>query len=648
MKKRIGGLIILVLALLTETSFGQLDNILSPSRLPYLKHSKLIQVSSYDTTGGNNDRMNIPAGETATIFNEQGPGVITRIWFTIDSRDPYFLRRILLRIYWDGEQEPSVEVPVGDFFGSGFEYTHYVSQFLGMTSGGYICYFPMPFNKSARMEVVNGTGQEILAFYYNIAYQKMNEPLSADAAYFHAQWKRDIKTGEKDNYVVFGAAGEGHFVGLSMSMQSYAGDLYFLEGDEMVYVDGEKFPSVYGTGTEDYFNSGWYYSQGVYYAPYNGLLVKDEINGRIATYRYNVGDAIPFTKSILFTIEHGPSNTEIGDYSSTAYWYQKEPHRKFPAMLPASLRIPLRAIVPPNLIAGKSLKLNGAKSEAQNMDQYGPEWFGYGQLKADAKNPGDEFSITIPTGFEKAYNISLYLTKGPGYGAFEFYHAGKKYGEINCDSTELLPNAVASLENIPNGKDNIKIDVRLKDGAQGSSLGIVAVKLTPVRNFIPEWALIGPFPNARKNDIERYGIDNIFPPEKEIDFTRTYEGANGQTAKWDSIKTPKSGYVSLTKYFDPYELIISYAFTYIYSPEEQTVPLFISSDDGSKVFLNDKELYRFLDVRIAAPDNDKIDLHLKKGWNKLLLKIENNLGGYGFYARIVDIKDNLKLSLDKK
>ncbi|MBN2366833.1 MAG: DUF2961 domain-containing protein, partial [Calditrichaeota bacterium] len=119
---------------------SEIENLLDPSRLPYLKNSRFYQISSYDTTGGNNDRINLLDGQKATIAQMEGPGVITRIWITIDSRDPYFLRRIVLRMYWDDEKNPSVEVPVGDFFGTGFRYKHYLSQFLGMSSGGYYCY----------------------------------------------------------------------------------------------------------------------------------------------------------------------------------------------------------------------------------------------------------------------------------------------------------------------------------------------------------------------------------------------------------------------------------------------------------------------------------------------------------------------------
>ncbi len=341
-------LVVACFLLMAVPLFGQtaMENILSPARLPYLKQSKLIQISSHDTTGGNSDFIAIPDGATATLASVEGPGVIVNFWVTIASSDEFFLRRILLRMYWDGENSPSVEVPIGDFFGTGFQYKHYITPYIGMSSGGYYCYLPMPFNKSARIEVVNQTGQEIASFYYHIDYQQLTEPLASDVAYFHACWHRDVRTTSRANYTVLEAEGEGHVVGMNLNMQSYDNDIQFLEGDEMVYVDGEKAPSIYGTGTEDYFNSGWYFNKGEFAAPYHGLILKDDSLHRVVAYRFHVLDAIPFKKSVRFTIEHGESNAEAADYSSTAYWYQKEPHKPFAAMPPAGLRIPLRVVVP--------------------------------------------------------------------------------------------------------------------------------------------------------------------------------------------------------------------------------------------------------------------------------------------------------------
>jgi hypothetical protein len=160
--------------------------------------------------------------------------------------------------------------------------------------------------------------------------------------------------------------------------------------------------------------------------------------------------------------------------------------------------------------------------------------------------------------------------------------------------------------------------------------------------------MIGPFPNPRDSDILRYGLDTVYPPEKELKLNKTYTGVEGQTVSWTREKTPDSGYMSLWQKYTPYEMVIAYALTWVYSPKSCTVPLLLGSDDGVKVFCNGREIHRFLDVRIAVPDQDRIELNLKKGWNSLLLKLENNFGGYAFYARLLDRDRSLTVSADRK
>lgn len=642
--------LLLISILLAQYS---LDNLISPSQLPYLKNSVFKQISSYDTTGGNNDRINLLPGQKATLAYIQGPGVITRIWVTIDSRDPYFLRRIVLRMFWDDEVSPSVEVPVGDFFGTGFQYKHYFSQFVGMTSGGYFSYFPMPFQKSARIEVENETGQEVYAFYYHIDYQKLLQPLEPEIAYFHAFWKRDIRTVPGQNYVILEAEGTGHFVGVNMSMQGYNRNLWFLEGDEMVYVDDEESPSMYGTGTEDYFTSGWYFNRGEFYSPYHGLIIKNDSLARIAAYRFQVGDAIPFKKSLKFTIEHGHANTEIADYSSTAYWYQKEPHRAFSPLLKASLRIPLRVAVPSGVMEGESLIPVGKNItyQIEDMSDFGPDWSGFQQLKIIPVGKGSDFTLTIPQAEEERFNVHLYFTKGPTYGDWEIYHNNQKIGELAGYAKETIPGGKVVLSDLQifNQKLELKFIAAAKHSKSSSyQLGIDALLLEPVRKYIPEWYIIGPFPNQRESEEERLGLDTVYPPEQEIDFNKTYLGADSQRVKWQLYKTPANGRFQLWDKVDPYELVVVYALTFIYSPVDQTLPLLLGSDDGVKVILNDQTIHRKLLVRISEPDQDTVPLPLKKGWNKLLLKIENNFGGYAFFARIKDLNNTLIFSPGKK
>ena len=180
--------------------------------------------------------------------------------------------------------------------------------------------------------------------------------------------------------------------------------------------------------------------------------------------------------------------------------------------------------------------------------------------------------------------------------------------------------------------------------SSGMAIGIDGFKLEPVREYIPEWMMIGPFPNPRASDSLRYGLDTVYPPENEIDLKRSYPGVDGQQVGWQKIRTPLNGYVTLFDKVRPYELVVTYALTYVYSPVEQEVSLLIGSDDGCKVFLNDREIFKFPGVRVAEPDQDEMSLFLHKGRNKILLKIENNFGGYAFYARLRDVTGKLRVN----
>ena len=629
---------------------SSLDNILSPSRLPYLKQSRLIQISSHDTTGGNNDFIAVPAGAVARLADIQGPGMVTMIWVTIASPDKYFLRRILLRMYWDGEQSPSVEVPIGDFFGTGLQYKHYVTPFVGMSSGGYYSYFPMPFASGARIEIVNETGEEINSFYYHIDYQKLTAPPDPSVARFHASWHREIRTSPDRYYTILEAEGEGHLVGVNLSMQSYDGGLSFLEGDEMIYVDGEKEPSIKGTGTEDYFNSGWYFNQGEFAAPYHGLIIKDDSLGRIAAYRFHVLDVIPFTKSIRALIEHGDRNTEVADYSSTAYWYQKEPHRPFETMMAAPLRIPLRVQVPNGALEAETLtpRETTLPFAVEDMSAFGPDWSGLKQLRVTGKKEGDTFTVSLPAA-EDRYDVDLYFTKGPAYGDVNVLLGGRGLGGFKAYDKTVVPGGKMTLPDIPAGGKEIRLQLAIagKDPrSTGYAVGLDAFTMRPHREYVPAWSLMGPFPNRRDPSLKRLGLDSVYAPEREIDLAKTYTGVGGQKVGWQIVKTPKSGRVDLYM-FDPYEMVVAYAFTYVWSPADQTLPLLLGSDDGVKVFLNGNEIHRVLTIRVAEPDQDNVPLHMKKGWNRLLLKIENNFGGFNFYARVLDPEKSLKFNAAK-
>ncbi len=629
-----------------------IQQLMSPAALPYLKNSKLIQVSSFDSSGGNNDRISVAPGKKATIFNAEGPGMIVRMWFTIDSRDPYFLRRIVIRIYWDDEPKPSVEAPIGDFFGCGIKYIPYMSQFLGMTSGGYLCYFPMPFERKARIEITNETKQEIFGFFYQIDYQKFEGALESDVAYFHAQWNRSIRTNYDSNFVIMKAEGKGHLVGVNLNIQSYDGGLGFLEGDDMIYVDGEKRPSIHGTGTEDFFSGGWYFNHGEFAGPYNGLIYKNDTLGQIAAYRHYILDPVPFKKNIKVTIEHGHGNQDIADYSSTAYWYQMEPHKPFPHFPIAGQRIPLRIVKPARMFEAEKLqfKLEGLKSRVMDMSDNGPEWGENRQILIEAHDKSS-FGLDLNGLKESVYDMHLFYSKGPDYGNAEIYVNNSKVGTIRGYSPHILPNGKVTLSGLKTltGSVDIRFIVTGKDElSKGYNIALDGVSMEPKRVYIPEWYILGPFPNPHKTGFNRRGLDSVYLPEKMIDLQKEYYGITKDPIRWTHTLTPLNGSLSLTDIIYPREYVVSYALTYIYSPDLRKAILFIGTDDGGKVFFNGKEVYRYLGERIAEPDQAEIELSMKPGWNTLLLKVENNMGQYAFYARLVDRENKLVVSTEKK
>jgi D-arabinan exo alpha-(1,3)/(1,5)-arabinofuranosidase (non-reducing end) len=313
----------------------------------------LKRVSSYDRTGGNADFRRIAPGETLTLLDEPGPAVISHIWITIASPERYHLEKLVLRMYWDDEPTPSVEAPIGDFFGLGLgDYFLYQSAPLMVSPDKALnSFFPMPFQKHARIAVTNQGHDPVNAFYFNIDYRAYAHPLATGTLYFHAQYRQCapcaavVSDGKnldgRNNYVWMEASGAGQFAGVTMSVIENA-DGWWGEGDDMFFVDGEKLPSINGTGTEDYFLGAWDFGgKPFHYQLYGAPVVGPERQGaRWSVYRFHLDSPITFTKSLRATIEHGHANDRADNYYSVAYWYQTEPHAPFPPLPPVEERLP--------------------------------------------------------------------------------------------------------------------------------------------------------------------------------------------------------------------------------------------------------------------------------------------------------------------
>ncbi|MFZ0429009.1 MAG: glycoside hydrolase family 172 protein [Acidobacteriota bacterium] len=324
------------------------------------------RVSSYDRSGGNNDRFeHIPNGERRTLFEVDGAGIINHIWITIAPPPPEVSRNdVILRMYWDKSAEPCVESPIGPFFGQGWNESYNFAS-LPLAAGprdgrAMVSYFAMPFADGARIEVENQTGRDIDAFYYYVDYLQL-ERLPDDFGRFHAWYHHELTEalpeGENEwsvlgpqgknttgdgNYLIADIEGKGRFVGVNYYVHSPS-PMWYGEGDDMVFIDGESWPpSLHGTGTEDYFNTSWSPNT-LYSHPYYGYArVNDDLGwlGRTHVYRFNISDPIVFSRSLRFTIEHGHNNNLTLDLASVAYWYQKDPHKHFPPLASKEDRAP--------------------------------------------------------------------------------------------------------------------------------------------------------------------------------------------------------------------------------------------------------------------------------------------------------------------
>ena len=361
---RTGGIVLGILCLMgsmppgaaQDGAAGELSRSLFSSMM-YLENSRSARISSYDTTGGNVDFRVLKPDETLELASIAGAGCIRHLYFTIWPTEHY-LRDLILRMYWDGESAPSVEVPFGDFFGEGHERVRFFQSLMitvnpgaGGVAGtvGFNAYFPMPFSNGARLTLTNEGKDTVGAVWYHIDYEQLHE-LAPNLGRFHAQWRREKLTtavGDKpnvtihdakntdgnENYVILDAEGQGNLAGYFLNVDNIAGGWYG-EGDDMIFVDGEAWPpSFHGTGTEEIFGGGACPNT-EYAGPYTGfyLVGNRDFAGKVGMYRFFVTDPIRFQKSIRVTIEHGHANNFANDYTSTVFWYQSEPHAPFPEL----------------------------------------------------------------------------------------------------------------------------------------------------------------------------------------------------------------------------------------------------------------------------------------------------------------------------
>ncbi|MCL5096053.1 MAG: DUF2961 domain-containing protein [Candidatus Omnitrophica bacterium] len=508
---------------------GLLDNLAKPMEGRSMRATSTMRVGEVRRGGGerklnpnaeprgdldeasNWDNFTVPPGETHVLLDAQGPGVITHIWMTFLGPEPQGWAKkgsanheeMLLRMFWDGQTRPAIEAPVGDFFANCFGKRSEVISLpvIVEDADSYNCFWHMPFRKSARIEIVNQSDKPISLLYYNIDWIKKDK-LPKDTPYFYAQYRQEYPAQHGKDYVVLDTKGKGHYVGTVLAVRTRSPS-WFGEGDEKIYINGEAKPSIWGTGTEDYFLSAWGLKKTS--TPYFGVPYFDQwgiVGGHTSAYRWHLCDPIVFDKGIKVTFEHfgwispdeNPNyksmswNEREDDYSSVAFWYQTGTPT-FTARAPDARERKLpsleRIIAYARDFTGASYHGDGTV-KTQSLEFYdGPQLL-YQPPSADNAWIEIPFEVTK----KEPLRLLLNMTKSNDFGQYQAYLNGIKLGgTMDFYSPDTDHQEFHLLDFWPDpGQYTLRLDCVGKNPAsEGYYLGIESVRLRERRPRVTQY-----------------------------------------------------------------------------------------------------------------------------------------------------------------
>jgi hypothetical protein len=409
---------------------------IDPLRFSQLKDFVAGRSSSNNPDPNSNDDSKRPIpGETLTLADLQGPGIVTHIWITVAANEYGWPRLLRLRVYYDGSAEPSVDAPLGDFFAVGHGFERPVkSLMIRNSSDGRArnSYWPMPFRRSCRITVTNEGRRRVASLYYHVDWEKVKE-LPPETAYFHARYRQELPApADGKPYLFLDVKGRGFYVGTVLSVvQAEAG--WFGEGDDHFFVDGEKKASIEGTGSEDYFNDAW--GLHVEDGPYTGVPVAEGtgLGSRMTGYRWHLTDPVPFTKSLYFEIEHkgwtfkadGSVKSSFGErvdlMSSVSYWYQDGVAQGLPAVPYGSARLPqgnAKQIEVENVLAQVKAE-KGKASVSKDL------FWSKDVLLFEGQGPGAKIEIPFEVDEDGDYELYTQLAQASDYGIYTVLLDGK-------------------------------------------------------------------------------------------------------------------------------------------------------------------------------------------------------------------------------
>ena len=458
----------------------------------------------------NGDNFRVPPGKTHVLADLKGPGVLTHIWMTFLGPEPHPWakggaanhKEMILRIFWDGRKEPGVEAPVGDFFASGFGRRMEVRSVPVQVEGGasYNCFWPMPFRTSARVEIANDGTKDIALLYYNIDWVE-KPSLPPDTPYFHAQYRQEYPAARGRDYVIFEGEGRGHYVGTVLCVRSRSPG-WFGEGDEKITVDDDTEPSIWGTGTEDYFLCAWGLRECNF--PYYGVPHTDGghvLGGQTCAYRWHVADPIVFQKRLRVAIEHygwisvdeNPEhkstswNEREDDYSSVAFWYQAGEPKRFARVPPCAER---RLPEIDQIVHGKGFTAAKHHGAGHAKVQKGHYWTDHAQMLYQPPSEADAW-IEIPFEVKRREprRLLLKLTTSYDFGIYDVYLDGVKIRRLDLYTPEIEVSEFPLLDFWPKaGPHKLRmVCVGKRDVSTGHWLGFDSLRLRERRPRVEQY-----------------------------------------------------------------------------------------------------------------------------------------------------------------
>lgn len=463
------------------------------------------------------DNHRVPPGETHVLLDATGPGVITHLWITFLGPEPQAWAKdgsanhqeMLLRMFWDGRERPAVEAPLGDFFANCFGQRREVISLPVVVedADSYNCYWRMPFRKSARIEIQNQSDKPLSLLYYNIDWIKLDS-LPETTPYFHAHYRQEYPARHGTDYVVLETTGRGHYVGTVLAVRTRSPS-WFGEGDEKIYLDGEAQPSIWGTGTEDYFLSAW--GLQTTSTPFFGVPYFDQwgiLGGHTSAYRWHVPDPIVFQKGIRFTFEHfgwispdeNPDyksmswNEREDDFSSVAFWYQTgEPRLQNGDPLPPVPHARERRLpsLERTIVLARDFTAAAHHGEGEVVTQQLDLYDGPQLLYRPARPEGAWLEFPVQVARKEPLRLLLNLTKSYDFGRYQVFLNGVKLGEpFDAYSSKLANEEVHLLDFWPDpGTYTLRLEcVGRNPASQGCFLGLESVRLRERRPRVAQMA----------------------------------------------------------------------------------------------------------------------------------------------------------------